>query len=238
MKSTEINNPLVVGYKGEIGSFILNGLLKVMPKALNIWCVDINETESEVIDRIQKSDIIFLCIPILKTKDWLIKYKLLLHKKVIIEQTSLKSWLNDPILKSLDIRSMHVLFRPSQTLDFKDRKIALIGPGFDEITAASIMQITNSDIVWYDNIEAHDKAMAIQQALIHRTLLLLGKALNQTYGSTYISKKVSELCNRIKQGDLELYKTIQDNKHLDEPLKKLINDLQTFKIEDFLNNKG
>jgi prephenate dehydrogenase len=238
MKNKEINNPLVVGYKGEIGSFILNGLLKVMPKALNIWCVDINENESEVIDRIQKSDVIFLCIPILKTKEWLIKYKFLLNKKVIIEQTSLKGWLNDPLLKELDIRSMHILFRPSQTLDYKDRKVALIGPGFDETTTASIMEITNSDIIWYNDINSHDEAMAIQQALVHRTLLLLGKALNQTSGSTYISKKVSELCNRIKQGDLELYKTIQDNKHLEKPLNKLIKDLQTFKIEDFLNNKG
>ena len=52
MKTTKMNNPLVCGYKGEIGSFILSGLLKVMPKALDIWCVDVNETESEVIDRI------------------------------------------------------------------------------------------------------------------------------------------------------------------------------------------
>ena len=29
-----MENPLVVGYKGQIGSFILNGLLRMMPKAL------------------------------------------------------------------------------------------------------------------------------------------------------------------------------------------------------------
>jgi len=31
-----MKRPLVVGYKGEIGSFILNGLLRIMPKALDI----------------------------------------------------------------------------------------------------------------------------------------------------------------------------------------------------------
>ena len=37
-------SPLVVGYKGEIGSFILQGLLRTMPKALDILCYDILDT--------------------------------------------------------------------------------------------------------------------------------------------------------------------------------------------------
>ena len=60
-------NPLVVGYKGEIGSFILQGLLKTMPKAKDIWCFDINETEKDKIARIKKADYIFLCVPLQDT---------------------------------------------------------------------------------------------------------------------------------------------------------------------------
>jgi prephenate dehydrogenase len=223
-----------VGYKGEIGSFILNGLLRVMPKALNIWCVDVNETEEEVIERIKVSDTVFLCIPMSKTVDWLMIHKGLLRGKVIVEQCSLKEWVyNEGSLKELDIRSMHVLFRPSQTPDKKDRKVALFKGQFDEEMAKKIQNITGSEIVWFENAEEHDKEMAITQALTHRTLLLLGDALKRCHGSTYISKEVVELSDRIKQGDLSLYKSIQENRHLKEHLEKMIDGLENFKIEDY-----
>ncbi len=229
-----MKNPLVIGYKGEIGSFILNGLLRVMPKALNIWCVDVNETEVETIERIKISDTIFLCIPMGKTVDWLVSHKELLKGKVIVEQCSLKEWVyNEKSLKELDIRSMHVLFRPSQTPDKRDRKVALFRGQFDEEMAKKIEEITGSEIVWLENAEVHDREMAIQQALTHRTLLLLGDALKKCHGSTYISKKVVELSDRIKQGNLDLYKSIQENRHLNDHLEKMINNFKDFKIEDF-----
>ena len=81
---------MIVGYRGEIGSFILNGLLRVMPKALNIFCSDVNESEDEVVERIEKSDTIFLCVPMNKTIDWIVRYKELLKGKTILEQCSLK----------------------------------------------------------------------------------------------------------------------------------------------------
>ena len=233
MKPIQINKPLVVGYKGEIGSFILNGLLKVMPKALDIWCVDVNENQSEVINRIQMSDTIFLCVPILKTTEWLLNFKVLLQDKIIIEQTSLKGWTVNNKLDGLDIRSMHILFRPSQTPNTHDRKVALINSQFDSNASEKISKITCSDIVWFENIEEHDKEMAIQQALVHRTLLVLGNALKNCHGSTYISQKVIELCNRIKNGDLALYKAIQENEHLDKHLDKFINRFKEFDIEDY-----
>jgi prephenate dehydrogenase len=86
-----VNAPLVVGYKGEIGSFILNGLLKTMPKASNIWCVDINDSPDEVAERIKRSDFIFLCVPLDKTIEWVNVWKRLLKDKVIVEQCSLKA---------------------------------------------------------------------------------------------------------------------------------------------------
>jgi prephenate dehydrogenase len=239
MKPIQIKNPLVVGYKGEIGSFILNGLLKVMPKALDIWCVDVNETETEVIERIQKSDTIFLCIPIKNTIEWLLHYHLLLKNRIVIEQTSLKGWLNDKKwfadkrLRELDVRSMHILFRPSQTPNICDRKVALITGQTNCINVAEIEAITQSSIVWFNSIEEHDKEMAIQQALVHRTLLVLGNALKKCHGSTYVSQKVLDLCERIKKGDLDLYKAIQDNKHLNVPLNKFLADFENFKMDDF-----
>lgn len=227
-----MNSPLVIGYKGEIGSFILNGLLRIMPKALNIWCVDVNETEEEIKERIEKSDTIFLCIPISMTLDWIVTYKDLLCNKMLLEQCSLKEDIcKDGRIQGLDIRSMHILFRPSQTPNLNDRKVGLVKNQFDENLAKDIADITQSEIVWYDSVEEHDKEMAIQQALTHRMLLLLGGALENCNGSTYISKKVIELSNRIKQGDLGLYKKIQGNIHLPEHLENLEKGLNSFEIE-------
>jgi prephenate dehydrogenase len=223
---------MVVGYKGEIGSFILNGLLRVMPKALNIWCVDIYETEQEIKERIKISDTIFLCVPISKTVEWIINHKDLLVGKVIIEQCSLKEWIyEDKRLKGLDIRSMHILFRPSQTPDKKDKKVALFNGQFNSSMAKEMSAITDSEIVWIENAKMHDKEMAIQQALTHRVILLLGDALKQCHGSTYIGKKVMELSDRIKQGDLSLYKSIQSNRYLDGHLNKMLIGLKDFDIE-------
>jgi hypothetical protein len=66
-----MKQPLVIGYKGEVGSFVLGGLLRIMPKALDIWCVDVNETKREVEQRIKISDVIFLCVPLQMTLEWL-----------------------------------------------------------------------------------------------------------------------------------------------------------------------
>jgi hypothetical protein len=93
LKGVLMKHPLVVGYKGEIGSFILSGLLRVMPKALNIWCTDVNESDEEVASRIKIADVIFLCVPLQSTLNWLLKFKNLLKDKTIIEQCSLKEGL-------------------------------------------------------------------------------------------------------------------------------------------------
>ena len=230
-----MNNPLVVGYKGEIGSFMLNGLLRIMPKALNIWCVDVNETEEEVKERIERSDEIFLCVPIANTIDWIVEHKGLLKGKIIFEQCSLKNEIcNDNRVNGLDIRSMHILFRPSQTPNLEDRKVGLVKGQFNDSMANVMANLTQSEVVWYDNVETHDKEMAIAQALVHRTLLVLGKILDSCSGSTYVSKKVVELSNRIKKGNLDLYKAIQDNKSLPKKLDELRKGLEDFKIDKYM----
>jgi prephenate dehydrogenase len=233
--TAQLKKPLVVGYKGEIGSFILNGLLRVMPKALDIWCVDVNETGEEIGERIEKSDMIFLCIPMGITVDWLLEHKEELRGKVIVEQCSLKENIcNDERLKGLDVRSMHILFRPSQTPDKADRRLALVEHQFSREMEKKLLEITDSHLVVYESIEEHDKEMAIQQALVHRGLLLMGEALRGCKGSTFVSKRVIELSDRIAQGDVELYKQIQDNRHLPEHLEKLEKGLRNFEIEKFM----
>ena len=237
-------SPLVVGYKGEIGSFILQGLLKTMPKALNIFCCDINETKQEVKERIQKADIIFLCVPLHETINWLTDYKDCLKDKLILEQTSLKSTIFGILkylpkkFKKLNIWSMHILFRPSATPNKNDRKVALIkrdiGMGYGwkhnwiNRLDLVIKEITNSEIIWFENYKEHDKAMARQQALVHRILLVLSNVIKDDNHQTYIGKKVLELTDRIKSGDPELYKANQNNKYLTKEIKLFNTHLASF----------
>lgn len=128
-----MKNPLVVGYRGEIGSYILAGLIKYMPKALDILCFDLHETIKECKDRIRKADVIFLCVPAEKTPWFFLNYHKELDGKVVVEQTSLKAVLFDcenirSYISGVEILSMHLLFRPSATPNVKDRNIALIEP--------------------------------------------------------------------------------------------------------------
>jgi predicted dinucleotide-binding enzyme len=84
-----------------------------MPKALDIWCVDINETITEVREWLEKCDVVFLCLTFEKTTDWLTAFHDELKDKVIFEQCSTKEWIRkDRSFEDLDIRSMHILFRP------------------------------------------------------------------------------------------------------------------------------
>lgn len=234
-----MNKPLVVGYKGEIGSFILNGLLRVMPKALNILCVDINESEEEVAERIKMSDTIFLCVPMDKTVNWLVRHRELLKGKMVIEQCSLKEWVyEDWRTVGIDIKSMHILFRPSQTPNLEDRRLGLIRGQWEKGEweggiVDELLKITQSEPCWHDNVKQHDKKMAIQQALAHRVLLVLGEILGAGDAETYISKKVLELTKRIKQGDKSLYGLIQGNRHLPEKIEEMKEAFDEFELERY-----
>ena len=204
-----------------------------MPKALDIWCVDINETEKEVTDRIHASDVIFLCLPIHSTLDWISMHRPLLKDKVIIEQCSLKEWIYESeVIKDLDVRSMHILFRPSQTPNLDDRKVGLFKNQIGDTAAATIESLTQAKAAWYKDAEEHDREMAVQQALLHRTLLILSNLLKGCNGSTYISKKVIELADRIRKGNKDLYQRIQENRHLPEKLSQLKKDFEEFSLDN------
>lgn len=203
-----------------------------MPKALDIWCVDINETEEEVTARIKVSDVIFLCLPMQSVIPWLKKHGSILKDKIIIEQCSLKEWLYQPSI-DLDIRSMHVLFRPSQTPNLEDRKIGLFNGQIGARATEILESVTQAKAVWYKDAEDHDREMAVQQALLHRTLLILGKTLRGCNGSTYISKRVIELSDRILKGNKEMYQRIQENKYLPEKLELLKGEFERFSLENF-----
>ena len=231
-KDIPFKSPLVVGYKGEVGSFLLNGLLRVMPKALNIWCFDINESPIEQEHRIKIADYIFLCIPMHYTVTWLIQHKNLLASKIIIEQCSLKAPIyENEQLKDLDVRSMHLLFRPSATPNPADRRCALIGRNLTREEDA-IHEMTEAKIVYYENYQGHDKAMALQQALVHRILLTLGVFLQRSDCSTYVSRKTWELIERIKAGDKTLYSLIQENSKLSVALELFKKALDEFNIKE------
>lgn len=241
MTFEHMKSPLVIGYKGEIGSFILQGLLRVMPKALNIWCYDINETEQEKIDRITKADVIFLCVPLDKTIDWFQRYSKFLKGKTVIEQCSLKEMLFKKIKPNgFTLLSMHILFRPSATPtnEVLNRNVALIKHSEWSRYKGDIEQITQSRIVWFSNIEIHDATMAYQQALIHRVILTLGEMLTGLEGSTYISNKIKELSKRIQQGDIILYDLIQKNNFLPKTLGEFNKKLKNFDIKDHFDKKG
>lgn len=220
--------PLVIGYKGEIGSYILNRLLKVMPKALDILCYDINETEVEKIERIQKADIIFLCLPIDETINWFNTYSMYLVNKTIVEQTSLKEEFEKPEnlwLKqcSFKIDHVHLLFRPSSTPDKKDRRCAFVLSMQTEIDKL-IDLFDCSDHFIYHSIKEHDEDMAINQALLHRTLICLSNTMNQE-GKTFIGGKVVELANRIKLVDKNLFNKIQNSSYVENVIENFKKEL-------------
>ncbi len=226
------NNPLVVGYKGEIGAFILNGLLKTMPKASDIWCFDVNDSEAYKIKRLKKSDHIFLCVPIKDTVKWLVKYKQHLKGKTILEQASLKEWIYDSKkIAGLKLVPMHILFRPSATPNSEDRKVLMVVSEKAQWVESlrlidRIEAITDSAVVCCESVSDHDKQMASSQALVHKTILALGKMLVGCE-DTYVSKRIKELAWRIHNGDPELYKFIQSNKYLPKRISKMKKLLET-----------
>ena len=154
---------------------------------------------------------------------------------MIIEQCSLKEWIYDnEDVKGLDIRSMHILFRPSQTPNLEDRKVAFFKGQLDVTLEWKISEITQAKVVLYSDAEQHDKDMAVLQAVMHRILLVAGNELSGCLGSTFISQKVVELEKRIKKGDKELYKKIQQNKHLPKQMEEIKKRLDRFDIEDYM----
>ena len=165
-----------------------------------------------------------------------------LKGKLIVEQCSLKEWLYTDKLKEFNIRSMHILFRPSSTPNLPDRRVGLFEDQWSHIpevlSQSDIRKITQSEIVWYKDAKAHDKDMAIQQALLHRSLLVLDRMLVCFCGgSTYISQRVSELADRIRKGNLELYTRIQQNPYEIEVQKTFIKMLEQFDINKYWDKK-
>jgi hypothetical protein len=78
--------------------------------------------------------------------------------------------------------------------------------------------------------------MSLNQALVHRVILILGRMLQNSPALTYVDKKVIELYDRIRAGDLELYKTIQNN--LGETTGFAFNELfKCFDIENYMPRK-
>jgi prephenate dehydrogenase len=227
--------PLVVGYKGEIGRFVLAGLLEHLPKANDIHCVDVNNSDQDVRERIGRADFVFLCVPIQDTERWLLEHLDALREKTVVEQTSVKGFLyQNPELAEIRFLSMHLLFRPSATpaddrrgLVFSDRMpIEEVAAFAREIEAAlktpfAILEATDDPCH-----VLHDRLMARQQALVHRVLLVLDEFVSEESAATFVGRRVVELAERIRSGDRVLYRMIQENPFLREELEAFRSRLQ------------
>ncbi len=235
-----MRSPLVVGYKGEIGRFLLAGLLEDMPKANDILCVDINNSDADVLERIDKADVIFLCVPLQATASWLLKYKDVLIGKVIVEQSSIKAFLYEDLrLNGLTFLSMHLLFRPSAT-SVADRRGLLFSDhlpteevrGFVRAFSRSFQ--TPMDLLMSPAGPAyflHDQMMSRHQALVHRVLATLADTISKEDAQTYVGQRVRELAGRIRSGDPTLYRLIQENPYLEEELASFKARLDRFTVD-------
>lgn len=215
--------PLVVGYKGEIGRYLLACLLEEMPKANDIFCTDVNNPREDVLERIDKSDFIFLCVPLHVTVEWLIEYKAALRGKTVVEQSSLKAPIFEhPELQGLEFLSMHLLFRPSATPPNERRGLVFADhmPGvavedfraFAERAFKTPMRTLKGDAE--PTYRLHDKHMAREQGLVHRVILSLAKSLDEAATRTVVGQRVCDLAERILAGDPVLYRMIQENPYL------------------------
>ena len=232
--------PMVVGYKGEIGRFILAGLLEHLPKANDIHCTDVSNSKQDVVERLEKADYVFLCMPLQITAQWLEEFAPHLEGKTIVEQCSVKSFLyENTAFDRLKLISMHLLFRPSATplhdrhgLAFSDRVSAKDLEGFCRETKKALA--TPMTLLESKDEPAHvlhDRLMARQQALVHRVLLTLAESLTEENMRTYVGKRVAELAERIRAGDSVLYRMIQENPHLQEELGTFEDRLRKFEID-------
>jgi prephenate dehydrogenase len=222
------SSPMVVGYKGEIGRFILAGLLEHLPKANDILCTDVNNSDLDVIERLERADYVFLCVPLQTTEEWLTKFLPYLKEKWIVEQSSIKSFLyENAALNELKFISMHLLFRPSAT-PIADRQGLLFSDSMSSAEmgrlAKELEAVLRTPIVVIDDQEEpthvlHDRLMARQQALVHRVILTLADELQDSRMRTYVGMKVCELAERIRSGDPLLYRMIQENKNLEAVLQ-------------------
>ena len=230
--SIPFTNPCIVGYKGEIGSFLLQGLLRIMPKASSIWCYDIGATKQEQLSRLRKADVVFLCVPIQHTRRWIVDHQSVFRgNKRLIEQASVK----EPILKGLmrpgmRILSMHLLFRPSATPNPEDRRVAFIESPQWRGADSVIARMTESQPIYYATLQEHDREMAIIQALTHCVVKALDQIHSTGRGTSYMSLQIKRLADRMAAGDPELYQWIQRNPYAAEAIKLFQNTLENTPI--------
>ena len=131
---------------------------------------------------------------------------------------------------------MHLLFRPSATpvedrtgLAFSSRIDGPILQAFcREIEEALKTPMSLIEPDGEPSHVVHDRIMARQQALVHRTILTLADSLEDVRMRTFVGKRICELADRIRAGDPVLYRMIQENPHLPMVLEEFEARLRRF----------
>jgi prephenate dehydrogenase len=95
-----------------------------------------------------------------------------------------------------------------------------------------------TQLVYFKTWKAHDEEMALQQAVVHRVILTLGKMVDASPCTTYVGKQICNLRLRIQQGDYGLYKIIQENPYLSEKLCDFGGNLSHFHLEKHMKKCG
>jgi len=102
----------------------------------------------------------------------------------------------------------------------------------------SLVLSDGEPIQTHDAHTIHDRDMAAQQALVHRVLLTLDTILDNYGARTYIGDRVGDLADRIRSGNLEMYKAIQDNVYINGRVESFKAGLDSFSIEEAMKKRG
>ena len=215
MKGEIMKKYCVAGYRGIIGSYILRGLLKHLPVAVDIQCFDIYDTEEDKLKRIKESDVIFNCVSFNHTMPFLEKYKEQLKGKIVVDQTSWKSEVYAWSKKNYDVKVyfMHILYNP-ETTPREDRQVVFFGNhmyhNWNDIFDTNIVSFISKGLEAFSieidealdiSISDHDKLMAHQQPEFYD---MINNFIEQSWkiGADYETRNFKELIkirNRIKK---------------------------------------
>ena len=220
----------VAGYKGIIGSYILNGLIKYLPTASDILCFDVYDKPEVALAKIDEADVVFNCVSFNNTIDFLNLYNINLRGKILIDQTSWKTdvyeWskMNPEVM----VYFMHILYNPDNTV-MEDRQILTFEHPMGEswnnifdhcdfsrpferfITHGLLAERVVIDDHYDKAIADHDKMMAIQQPEFYDYLDELVKKCGTSAYGTQNYRELLKMRDRVRSMNPDLMEGLRSN---------------------------